>query len=876
MIRFYLFLSIAVSFLQPCSSYKAKQRDNGMKDLIKQLDGMLDGNEKSCVQLNISYLERHMLIQDERFDYCRWGCKFLDLTCGDTHGENRRSFMSKESLAANSEYILEWADSYGDTDIMRPDISEHVLIDLKYVGWRMAPLVFSFPPLLFSRYFKSAFPFIFYTLVFLSIATTFNYGYVTIFYVIYVTGASSVFHNAANVFHEAAVSVFILAFCMCGVIVTDVFIQFASVVVLILSYILLLKRSFHDKKVNALTVIMYMLQIAVSIEHLTHIKHTFSPDTLGYHVFWMLIGTVFPQESRNSSYLLWSIFSSACVTDKISSLGIHLDGGLFIFLFLQIAAFLSFRALYGMYIMRSLRLKMDLHVLIEGLYIYSIDLFGGIITVTRLLTGRDKMNHRRILYVALSSSIIYFEFLNAVEVFYFRLLLSVTDLGLIHSDYSRFSRHLGSEISFEFCDAPVRSLLQNAFPQKGAVPWVSVDNITRCCDYVKSISVRRGDSTYRGEGFLTRNTAGRMFLLSVHHMFPSGSSLTIDNNFFGDVKPRCLNDVADPVVSVDLGHCDEYGDLFAEAPIISNITNDELDNTRMLVFLNSNEGDGGMVNFTDRFKVDKYNGGFSVSVDLKKGDSGGPVLAIMDSGQLRYAGAVSKGNSNMNSGNFISWAVQKERNDELSSDDDDYCTFGTGRSSKFNVKRSRPVTNDQLDRVRIETINQLRSFIKANAELFADADRLPYKPNIKDFEDDVSLSAMKHEVQETIKELEGSRKNSNNSDGEGFSGGSSSRRRNPKSKNKDRAAKKRAVTIYSEALSARRWKKIYDVFFELQRKLKTVYHEKDANNIFKIMMKGNIPNLKWEFFEGNECTDDYIYADDDVVRGDPKNFCGYA
>lgn len=839
-----------------------RNKDN-IKVLRDKLNKMDESIEKWCMQLEITYQSEHMLIRAERSDYCEWGCDFLELKCGK-HGSDNEFFISTDSLNMNSERLVKWASKHSDGQILATNITQEAIVDVKYVMKRAAPLVLSFPPLLMSRAFVNRyFPMCLYIILVLIAAYVGKFGWATTGYVVFVSGASAIFPVTAYYFNDAAVSVLILAFCMGSVLFTGVFMQVGAVVLIFGCYVLLLRKTFYDRKGNAMMTVMYLLQIAVCVEHLKHISEQYAPDTLGFHFSWMLVGTVFPQASKNSSYILWTINSAACVNNKVVELGLDIDGGLFLFIFIQAIAFLMFRSFYGMYIMRKLRFKTDIQCIFEGIYIYIVDVFGGLHAVSRMLTGEEKPTFRRIMYVAVGSGMTYFEIYNAVEVFYFRLLISVTDLVFIGSDYSKMSKYLGLEISFEHCHSAGRTL-QSSFPQKGSVPWISIDDITKCCQYVKSISVTIGSRTFRGEGLITRNSKGKLFMLSVKHMFPSKGALCFDDVYFGTVTPRPLNQSDDPVVSIDLGPYEECGPDYANAPIIDNLTKDELLSVSTLAFLNSDEGNGGMINLTNQFRIDHRGNGFCVPVDLKKGDSGGAVLAVMRDGAIRYAGAVSKGSSDMNGGNFISWSVQTARDDGLSSDDDaDNRLLDTERNRTFNIKRNRSFDWHGRRSQRVEASKQLNDFIFDNETQMSQVARLPYLSEVDDFKDLDTFNNMKSE----IAMLEGARNSPQYGDDGDDSGHRSKKRKKTKSSNKDRATHKRRIIFDERTLGKREWKKVYDLQRELYNKLKLVFEEQEAINLFGIMLEGRFPEVRHgRFYYSPIC--DYVYD----VDSDDESF----
>jgi hypothetical protein len=353
-------------------------------------------------------------------------------------------------------------------------------------------------------------------------------------------------------------------------------------------------------------------------------------------------------------------------------------------------------------------------------------------------------------------------------------------------------------------------------------------------------------------------------MLSLKHMFPRQCSMVFDDHYVAEIDAKPLNQTSDPVVSIDLGHYTLYGNEYVGAPMIPNIVKDEVMDTSLLVFLNTDEGRGPMINVIDKFRVDRNRDGFSVSVDLKKGDSGGAVLAVLKNGDLRYAGAVSKGSSNMNSGNFISWAIQGSRDGHLSSDDEscDDRLVESKRGRSFNVKRNRRLTVMGESQIRREAVNQLRSFLDKHKEDLAEVDRLPYIGNTEDFKDEDSFNVMKSDIANIIK-LDSPRgvRFEDDQEHEGDSNKHKDKKR-VKSTNKNRSAQKRRVLVDANTYRPNEWKRVYKLFYDAYEKLRTVYDEVEARNLFGLMLKGDIPDLKMSHFNYND-NHGYVYTDGD-------------
>jgi len=81
---------------------------------------------------------------------------------------------------------------------------------------------------------------------------------------------------------------------------------------------------------------------------------------------------------------------------------------------------------------------------------------------------------------------------------------------------------------------------------------------------------------------------------------------------------------------------------------LTDLTINEYDGVKMQMIVHP---DGNVVTIND-FKI--YQDHVSGTVDLKSGDSGSPMLAVLNDGKIRYAGAVSRGSFDEGQGNLIS------------------------------------------------------------------------------------------------------------------------------------------------------------------------------------------------------------------------------
>merc|ERR1739846_119066 len=108
-------------------------------------------------------------------------------------------------------------------------------------------------------------------------------------------------------------------------------------------------------------------------------------------------------------------------------------------------------------------------------------------------------NQRRLLYAVLGLAIMWFEFHSAYDFFISRFVVSAFDVGVLKSRYGRMTHYLQYQVD----------LMQTAFPQEGAMPWVSVKDLSRISEFTGTL-LARGENGPGKQGMGTvLNSGGR-------------------------------------------------------------------------------------------------------------------------------------------------------------------------------------------------------------------------------------------------------------------------------------------------------------------------------------------------------------------------------
>lgn len=399
-----------------------------------------------------------------------------------------------------------------------------------------------------------------------------------------------------------------------------------------------------------------------------------------------------------------------------------------------------------------------------------VDLAGPFKYLYRLVFQIEKQNVRRNMYATVAILLLCYEYYYARGFFLIRLVFTLTDQMFYKSHYGKVTHQLEFNVDFN----------QVAFPQVGALPWLDLGKIRSIGTGLVRIYVTKGDRRVSGLALIVRRGV-KQAMYTVRHVIRDTSQVQIgDQKLIGlDWKQFGTGDaVVSTYVSVDLPCAD-----------VDTISEAEIQLVRALVFLVPDEDNEVMINFVPSFKINKENEIVTACVNLRKGDSGGPTLAVLEDGTLRYIGCVSKGNFNDGGGNFISMVKAIGLDD--SSDDDDPPLADV---KKFNRQRNVQFRNADMAKnygKKLIDFNKLFINCKPDLEILQ---HLTIKPEyeimskccdpggLADSDFDVEMSVLKRADDD-----------GGGSDDEGDKGNErkKEKKKDEKAKRKDKAARKR-------------------------------------------------------------------------------------
>jgi len=275
----------------------------------------------------------------------------------------------------------------------------------------------------------------------------------------------------------------------------------------------------------------------------------------------------------------------------------------------------------------------------------------------------------------------------------------------------------------------------------------------------------------------------------------------------------------------------------ADAVEIDMLSQDEAHDVQQLIFVNVVIGERWKVLDRVICVVPNFgvrNGRLHASVNLRKGDSGGPCFAVLSDGTVRFCGVVSQGNPRGGGGNIVSICYASDKLGGNSSDED---SIGHGCTPRqFNRVRRNDFASQDMERTRYADAHNLGKLLVhyqatwnysagcKGAFLSCDDVRDPYQ----------AAEDYYHDYIDRTRRGDDDADNNNDDGGDEnvLPDGKQKRKKDQKRRNKDKAARKR--NHYNHAMRCTL----------LRESLTNVYSDMDAENIYKaITLSGVVPEL---------------------------------
>lgn len=436
---------------------------------------------------------------------------------------------------------------------------------------------------------------------------------------------------------------------VCTALVGDPIWQMAMTFLIMLFFIGMVYWTFYSKKQGmSVAVVLSIYQVMILSDLLDFLRRTYSCSSLGHTVLEMVVNSVIPYSNDGFLYVRW--FQLAILaTNRVSAL--HSVLGMLGFVFIQCLGFILVRAALGSFYLYSMRYKLCFSNMLHGIAIYGVDCFGPFYCGWRMITRIEVASARRTAYVAVGCLATIWEFRFAKEWFVVRLIVSLTDIFWVHSFYGKTMHFLSCNIDF----------MQARFPQDGTPSVFAMEFLARLSKYTKVLHATRRNGESKGVGVIVKNKGSQM-LYTIQHVVDKTLSIKYDERIFASPTFDALTRGADPVVAMAVTG-------FDDAPSIELLGCREIPFIRCLMFMATRD-DECIVSMIENTKWSICNEGatIKVSLDLQKGDSGAPVFAALEDGNLRYCGAVSGGNNRTNGGNMVSFVTRLDEPDDVPND----------------------------------------------------------------------------------------------------------------------------------------------------------------------------------------------------------------
>lgn len=511
----------------------------------------------------------------------------------------------------------------------------------------------------------------------------------------------------------------------------------------------------------------------------------------------MILSVIYPM-GDNSYYVINAAMLARAAAYKVEWANFY--NLCYIFWIMQIIMFCLYRACLGAYFITSLRYKLDVDTLWKGFAVYVVDLFGPIVYIWKVATMKERMNGRRTAYCLVSISLRYCEWSSARGFFIVCFFLTCFDLAVVGSHFGKVTHQLGMRVNYNGI----------AFEQENALPWFSGDKLAEAMASTGKLVVERANGTVSGLAFMMKR-GKRCMLYTVKHM-TNGKvpACKFNGKAYTNLKFAATGK-GDSVVKAEFEDDSLFG---AEVDLL---TKDELPSLDKLLFVGKDDDGEAMACYVTNFEVKKDK--LYASVNLKKGDSGGPVFGILKEGYFRYVGAVSKGNYNSGGGNIISLVFGDV--EDISDDDK-----SLGDVKEFNNAR-KMVKFDMrgLHRKSVEALNKFFEEFKDPSNDYC-VDIVPTRDEIMNIKIDDLVE--KH-VGLVFPKIDVADDERDGSDGEDEGGGHrrQNKQKDKKARNKDKAARKRG----------------YLMLRSISLAMEAVYDEGIIEPLFRQVAKRNIPKV---------------------------------
>jgi len=618
--------------------------------------------EKVCSSLEKRFKKQNMLLIDDLRGYCAGGCEFIpEYDCSFLQAE--RTSGGKGSLEALVENVAGIFKSLMDNekvvDVKDEDLDftpvDYLIQNQVFEGAAgyFMPWLCAVVPCIFAAIFnvrdnvkRRAWIFLlnfaFWIIHFVMYVEQDPFSVIFVFLLSYQSAFSVItqrfmYDSIAIVFVIVAVGIF-------GILVENKYAHFFfGLVCVVIFCILFYRKLVSSKKEELLSVFGLVLAFKMCAGYVSFMLSQFGVTNSGLNLLKLFVMSSFPLACTRSTFLanarLQSLVVSKTFDDDVNPVLMF-----FICFMAYILIFIFVRMFLGISVLRSVRMDLSPSTLMCGFYAYFVDVVNPFVVLITAVVHRDP---RRLLYSLTMVTYNIGEFLYAKDVFFLRIFIMVVDWLVLDTGLVDAQRFLDYDIQLDGF----------VFEKPGAFPYACIDTLASIRQSVRVLHAEVHDATgepiqtCRGVGLVRDTSKGKM-LFSVRHVLSQKNRIyTPELDLDQDVTHiLTVGESIDPPVQMDLLRCTARGTS------VRNVSKNEITKIKYLVMISP----GGAVCPITDFSIDRFRGDISASINLRSGDSGSPIVGVLDDGTCVLVGAVSRGNAQEGALNLISMIGFKE------------------------------------------------------------------------------------------------------------------------------------------------------------------------------------------------------------------------
>jgi len=450
-----------------------------------------------------------------------------------------------------------------------------------------------------------------------------------------------------NIFNDvAAIGVIIISLVVGTLMIKDLISQLVMGILVLACFILLfyrkITRSRKEDLFNTLSMLLTLKMCADYTQLVFDRLMINNPGTLFVRHF---VYAMIPWNGKYTSFFANMYHSSG----ELATLFLKNDNNgnhLYVFLIGLISyvfVFVLIRCCIGLIVLKRLHVDFTMELSWTGFYSYLIDLFNPFkIVFVSIMKGDPRM----LWYALIMCAFTIGEFFTAREFLMVRALFMLLDYLIVDSGLAGAYRFLDYDID----------LSGLVFEKPGALPYFFIDNLVEvkrsCKKLFVSMSDNNGNVVSEKSGVgLIRHTASGPRLFTVQHVLESMDHVRTEDEMVNTAvgSLEVVGDSVDPPVSMLMPGCS------ADGSVVRDISPNELRSIKYLFVISPV---GAICPIHDWNIID---GDIHATVNLRSGDSGSPVCAVLSNGICVLAGVVSRGSASEGSRNLISAIKQKSR-----------------------------------------------------------------------------------------------------------------------------------------------------------------------------------------------------------------------